>query len=679
MAVVVCFRLFGYTGHFGYDDMQYAEIAADALHGEVDYDDHFCYRSTLVWSTMLSYRLFGVNDFASSLPAMLMTVLMLVVIYLLLRKHGLWPTAIGLVLAVSSHWFLFYSNKLMPDIYVAFFTMLAAYIYYRYRYVSDGHTTAIHAAVFALSLMLAFMSKGTVVLLIPWLLYLFINDCWHRRKPLFWLYGIGFGAVFMAVYLVGTKMLTGEFLYRFKAIAQNSYLNRCSYDQQPLGVLLRRLFFDFFNMTILNGLAVPLVIVAASFVSRGWRRMFAMSDGRSYFCVSALVLLLSANLMTISGKAYIPMCVDPRHYLFLIPVSATAAALLLSDGKLTRRQVCAVAVLMGLLTVYSYFGNRDFCLNIYLPMTFVAIVSAALWNTRFPRWGMACALLVAALIWPVRCMADQSYHYSERRDALMANVVHNDALGLVLSDAVGSRLMRYYDGFAANGRYVAFDEVADTVVRAQSGSVGLVLDSYSMAMSSLSADDLPDYAKVVSATQRPLFEGYGARVYVVDSLVSATHIFDTLCYSINCFDGDIPEYWNGDSRASEKTSCSGAYSQEVRRYSSTFAYALDSLHLSGYDTLLVCVQANCNCMGPTDCAVVVTVESVDSTYFWNSWGIDGRVRAYSHWFQFDCTQELHLGELPSDAVLKVYFYKHDRAKVYIDDFEVSLCRKTPRH
>lgn len=676
VVVVVCYRLLGYTGHFGYDDMQYAEIAAGMLRGDVDYDDHFSFRTTVTGATTLSYKLFGINDIASSLPAMAMTMLALFAVYWVLRKRGFWPTAIGLALVVTSHWFLFYSNKLMPDVYVAAFSMMAACIYYHYRYRSERHA-GWQAAAFAMALLLGFASKGTVVLLLPWLLYLFLTDCLRRKQPKFWLYAIGFGAVFLAVYFACTKALTGDFLYRFKSIAQNSYLNRCSYDEQPLGVLMKRLFFDFFDMTINSGMAVPLAFVATSFVSRRWRRMFALPDAESYFAVSALVLLLSGNFMTISATSYVPMCIDPRHYLFLIPIAATAAALFLAAGKPTRRQAGMVALLFVFFTVYSFFGNREFSLSVYLPITVASIASAALWNTRIPRWCMACALLAAMLICPIRQMADRSYEYNERRDALIDNVVNNRNLRLVVSDPVCTRLMRYYNGFDANGRYADFDKVDEKAAVGGEGSIGLVINHHTMVLSGLSVDALPDYAKDAAKRQTPVFDGYGTRVYAVDSLGLTVPDYDTLYSTVNTFDGDIPPFWHGDNNATGETSHSGSRSHKVDRYSATFTYPMDSLRGRGYDTVFVMVAAKCNCFGQTDCQLVVSVEDAGNNYSWNSSEIDGAVRAYSHWFPFGFKQELHLGELPSGTVMSVYFYKKGHAKVFIDDFGVAICAKTP--
>ena len=77
VGVLILYHVFGYIGHYGYDDMQYAKLANDFKNGIIDYSDHFSFRTTLLVLTSLSYSIFGVSDFASSLPAILISILIL--------------------------------------------------------------------------------------------------------------------------------------------------------------------------------------------------------------------------------------------------------------------------------------------------------------------------------------------------------------------------------------------------------------------------------------------------------------------------------------------------------------------------------------------------------------------------------------------------------------------------
>lgn len=637
--VIVCYRLLGYSGHFGYDDMQYAEIAANLLNGNIDFDDHFTFRFTIIAATALSYLLFGINDLASSLPAMVLTILTLLVVYAALHKKGFWPTALGLALTTTSQFFLFYSNKLMPDIYLAFFTLLAVYIYYRNRYESEKHTI-LHAMVFSLSLLFGFMSKGTVVLLTPWLLYLFVTDFLKKRGGKFWKWAIFLGTVYLIVYFVVINILTGDFLYRFKAIAENSYLNKCSYDQQPMGILLRRLYHDFFDMSITSGIAVTMVCVVVAIFFR-----------RSYFTISAILLFLSSNFMTISATSYIPMCIDPRHYLFLVPVAAIATAFFIAE-KPSRMQVYIIAGVLLLLTIYAFFGNRDICYWIYLPITLVTIVAAILQGNPIPIQYLYGALLLAMMAWPIKQMFGPSYEYNERRDLLIDHVINDKENVLVVSDEISTRMMRYYDGFSSNDRYISFNNLSERAENNIQGRIALVLNYHTLALDGLTYEDLPHFAYTAYSKQPPELDKYGVKLYHLDEYNLILEQHEIIYSSTNHFDGNMVDYWRD----------------------STFIYPLDSLHSAGRDTVFIHISAQCKCYTPTNCIAVVSIEKEGNNLSWNSSSIENNMRAYSHWYSFEYRKELHLNEFPTGSLVYVYFYKTDKSSISIDDFSISFCK-----
>ncbi len=672
-AVVICYRVFGYSGHFGFDDMQYAEIAANMLNGVVDYDDHFTFRFALIAATALSYKIFGINDFASSLPAMVLTFLTLTTVYAVMRKRGFWATAVALAITTTSQWILFYSNKLMPDIYLVFFTTLATYAYYRNRYKSQDNTI-VHAIVFTLSLFGGFVSKGTVVLLLPWLLYLFLNDCLQRKNIKFWKWAIISGAVWLIVYFASIKALTGEFLYRFKAIAQNSYLNTCSYDQQPLWVLIKRLCFDFFDMTINSGMSVPMVCVVAAFVTKNWRGLLKMANATSFFSVSAALLFLSSNFMTISATSYVPMCIDPRHYLFFIPIAAIATAFFINE-KPSRAHINTIAILFSFLSVYSFFTSRDLCFFVYLPLTIIAIVAAILYKRQIHGNYYAIAILLALLVSPIQSMLASSYEYNERRDALIDKVVNCPENTLVVSDIACTRMMRYYDSFSSNDKYVDFERY-ETAIKQQPENIILVLNYHTLALQGMTYNNLPDFAHIAYSNLIPNFDDYGVKIYSLSGHSITVPHYDTLFCSTNTFEQEAPTFWRTGYETSTKTSYSGSISNEMSTYSATFSYPLDSLRSTRCDTLFIMVSAQCNCYAKTDCAVVVSIEKADSNLSWNSSSISNGIRAYSHWFHFGYQQEILLNKIPSDAVINVYFFKKDSTEVYIDDFRICFCKRT---
>ena len=181
LIALIIFHLFGYVGHYGFDDMQYAEMANNLSQGNIDFQDHFSFRITILSLTALSYSLFGISDFSSSLPTILVTASILFMVYDIVKDKSWIIISSALSLCLFSPWFLQYSDKLMPDMYLAAAVMYSVFIYHRYAYQKQRNNKIKFSLLFAASLMLGFCSKGTIVLIVPWLIYLFLLDYFKNK------------------------------------------------------------------------------------------------------------------------------------------------------------------------------------------------------------------------------------------------------------------------------------------------------------------------------------------------------------------------------------------------------------------------------------------------------------------------------------------------------------------
>jgi len=349
------YHVFGYIGHYGFDDLHYARLSNDLLHGVVDFSDHFTFRFTLLALTALSYKILGISDVASSLPALAITLVILVVIYRILKDKGNIALSAGLSLTLFSTWFIFYSGKLMPDIYIALPVVAAVAIVYHQRHVQSTSRQTLYAFLFGVVLLVGFMAKETIVLFAPLLLYYLVSGLVVKRNRTFWISALVSGFLMLLVYFLVIRLLTGDWLQRFMAIAGNSYLNLCSYDQQSTLILLRRISYEFFSMSLNQSLLTGYLFLVPLFFRRNLSGFLKQNEFMAFYAVSALILLLSSNFMSISLTSYSPMCLDPRHYLFLIPVAAIPAALVISGY--VREKSFKTGILLSLICLF--YGQRN--------------------------------------------------------------------------------------------------------------------------------------------------------------------------------------------------------------------------------------------------------------------------------------------------------------------------------
>lgn len=355
-AVLLIVHHFGfYYGHYGYDDMHYARLAAGLLDGHVDWADHYSYRWGVLLPTAVSYAIFGVNDWASALPSLSSSLFIAWFFYQSFRHY---PAIFLLVIAtyLCSGWPLFYSDKIMPDIHVAAFGLLAWRSYDRYRLGSWRWSSIL----FSIALFAAFCTKGTVILLLPVFIFCFVyHRGWLSERRLYWGRVIGLLGLLMGTYLMWSHTVTGSAWSRLDAIEAGSYINSCSYDIMPWSVTIQRVTTDFLIFAWQQLFWIPLVVgLGVFFVLKKRRKSIDW-----YYPLVILICLLSADLMTISLDSYSPTCLDPRHFLVFWPIWAMCAGrMILQIGWITpdMRWIMVIAsVLLLIKPIHQMVSNRN--------------------------------------------------------------------------------------------------------------------------------------------------------------------------------------------------------------------------------------------------------------------------------------------------------------------------------
>ena len=344
-----------FYGHFGYDDMHYARLSSDLLSGTWDLMDHYSHRVSVIGLTALSYSIFGINDFGSAFFPLCMSIGICMMICHVLYKRGLLMQVLGLSLYFGYQWNLFYSDKLMADIYVSFF-MTTAY-YGRWLVVSGGLKNRTGGVLFAVAMFCSFLSKGTFILLLPLFLVLLIVDINNRSLRHFWTYAIVTTGILGIAYLGWNHVMFDNPLIRLEMIERGSYINECSYAHYGVGRIFERLTADFGNFIVSERLYIYLIIMAVIGI---YGRVSSQPRKYSSTDLATLVIvLLSMNFMTISLGTYNPFCLDPRHFMMATPILAIASARIVSTvAQPIRIGILSFAVLLLYPTIQYNIDSR---------------------------------------------------------------------------------------------------------------------------------------------------------------------------------------------------------------------------------------------------------------------------------------------------------------------------------
>lgn len=669
VGIFILHHFTSYLGHFGYDDMRYAKLAYNLAHGHFDTGDHYSYRLTLIGLTSLSYKLLGVNDLASSLPSLLVSILSLLLVYFVLKREKPFILALGLTFFTLNFWTLFYSDKLMPDAFVAFFILLTVYIIYRYRYHKEHLPTWFYGVAAAISLFLGFNSKGTIVLFFPLLAYFLVIDLLQKRQVKFWVYFAGFSFVLLVIYFAFWQIIAGNGFVRFQAIFQNSYLNLCSYSEQPFIFTLERISYGLIVLFITHSMITPLIFLLAFPKRLLNKEIFLLKDEVSFFISSTVVLFLSSNFMSISFSSYSPMCLDPRHYLFLTPIAGIAATYLLKDIFGEKSAPVRLFLITALIFIVALFSHSDTAWVLYFPLLLAFLVWYAFKSHRNIATIFAILLPLVLLVNPVK-MAGYSHNvnFKKQEQIVREELLEKQMPCILITDDVQRNIAKYLSGFndQFSNRIFSYSEfnLNDTV----SGEpVFLLKNWYTGYLSNLNEQSLPYYAQMTES-QEKVFEDSALHIQIY-KLIDFRQP-KILLKSINDFESNKLHWSNYE--ADEKHVYSGSYSSSVKKYSSTFNIPIDSLNPDASAQLIINSSFQFNQIESADPQFVISFDTDHGNAYWKGISFKKQIKSYGNWMPVSIHEIVELKDIDPNSTLKIYILNNDKKEMYLEDFSVEL-------
>jgi len=752
-SLILLYHFFAFAGFFGYDDLQYAEVAVRMTRGVADWSDHFSFRWGVTLLAALSYKLLGINDVASSLPALLISLATLALVTGALRRHSPWIVAGAAALLTLNHWSLFYSDKLMPDVFVAFFITAAILIYFRifcrtevpgtavdsppspdganaYKQIEatantynresetetppsptdtnaymqieatantyggaaptqssrKGDKTQILSGVaFALSLLGALLSKETVILAVPLLAWWAVRDLVTRRRLRFWSAVILPGILLLAGYFLLTGFLAGDPAARWKALLDNRYVSFCDYASQPLRELLARITSGLVTELTHQGMMAGVILsLPALFLLRKHQE----SPALRFFSSTALILLLSANFMTITPLAYNPMCPDPRHYLFLIPVFAISGALSL-EAFHHNRPYWILTLAFSLLAALLILPVKSISLyEQILPLAGLALLlllfltitgksrDRSTGGEKISRRALPLAILLLIAILAVKPLRYAEYacqvDYAGQKEFVMKHILKGNFVR-VITDDVQKRLIRYYQGFRETHPEPLNWEEATLLPDNDTTRTALLINGHTAFLSGERPGRNPWFAThpeqmavKIAENEKPLMTLYSApRWHNPRIVASFRHDYEK---------EEFP--WNGGrvitAEAEGAPAYGGNHYDHPEEYSATFRIPVDSLDISAGEILLVTCRLQLFTRDRTEASVVVSAPGKEGKELWQGFSLFPQVRAFNVWSPVTVHALLETGEMAPEAELAVYLWNLKRDDIYIDDWEVIL-------
>lgn len=169
------------------DDKVYALNAETMVEGHYHLlDSPKNHRLTVIAPTALFIKLFGENPYTVSLWTLLCSLATIVFLFLFLSKYSSFEIAFtASFLLACNNLQIIYSAALFPDVIVALFAFLVIERIYTSRITNSAKTrTIIEATVF---FYIGFLAKEIILILLPFILFLFISDWMKKINRTFWI------------------------------------------------------------------------------------------------------------------------------------------------------------------------------------------------------------------------------------------------------------------------------------------------------------------------------------------------------------------------------------------------------------------------------------------------------------------------------------------------------------
>ena len=453
--LLVLHHFWGYYGHYGFDDvLGYGYYAHEWAKGQLFFlsEDFFSYRWGFIAPTSIAYALFGVNDHASAIFPTFVYIATAALVMRIMRLEKSWVAALAMLIYGLDNWTMYYSDKLMADTSVALAVLLAFSAIARERF--EASQSWQNALLLAASVFWGYLSKQSILLLFPVFLILLIIDVTRGRYRQFWKHTVINCTLIGVAYLVWIYMLTGNPFERFLAVNQGVVDNLgagrsfafCNYSIQESNVLYYRLFVEMGLKFIDSGMALSFLLAMPTLISQRWSSLWQTQNFTAYWSFVFILALLSANFMTTSYKAYLPICPDIRHFLMLVPLAAVVAAPSVGSFAQNKEKggYFIASFALGTLLGFTFIeGNMPW---LYLGILLLLILRMLLPNNRYSQWSFLI-LLVGILSIPVfssmRTAVTES-SYLEQRALFYKYFQNQKQPSVVITDQIGCNIGRYW-------------------------------------------------------------------------------------------------------------------------------------------------------------------------------------------------------------------------------------------
>ncbi|PCH99231.1 MAG: hypothetical protein COB85_00350 [Bacteroidetes bacterium] len=667
-------------GLHGYDDIAYSRLAATMSNGDFEIsDDPDTYRWGVVVPTAISYSLFGIDDQSASIPPILVSIATLWLLLMLCFKQ---PPAVAII-AMSVYCLspstIFYSDKTMPDVYVTFSVFGAVAVLYYYKFISVLKPALVSGALFSAMLFIGFVTKVTVLLLLPAFTVLFLVDMLQRRDVKFWFSSVVMSLLMVIAYFFYVKYETGAYFTRFDAIRMSSFFTVHGFEHKTNLDMVVRLTYGLFDLFIQRSMLIGLLFSIPVIFSLRKANLIKLQED-TFIAIVLVLVFLSAFFMSTSPDQYIPMPMNARYFSFLIPIAAIVGAPIIFEFLMYKKRLAWVlsgALILALVSVLNDYKSWQF---VYIPLlTLVSLRALFTVNNKSIRGYVFLGMFVSILfIQPLEIMSyGRSSGYEKQKKLIKEYFNKDTGSNVVITNTVQSNLGEYYMGFDpfSSTKFISYGE-ADTFNFKESQHIYLLLNGFSRELSGLSVVGLPPYCRMPAEMFRQLFSEGRIELYAIDRPQLLKQINE---YPVRIEFNDFEQENAGWSVAQDDIQLglgySGSRANRVKAggYSATFSNQLMNIGLKEGDKSFVKSSVMIYSQDFHGLLLVIEIREEGLPTFWQAEKKEKFDQFKDGWLKIKIKSEIpdHFG---LNAKLGVYVWNTGDNEGFIDDFRIEIAK-----
>lgn len=508
-------HLFAYYGHYGYDDiMGYAYYGKKWAEGHFFFlnEDFFSYRWGFISFTGFFYALFGMSDGVSAITPSLVYLATVLLIFRATKSYTPWIGCLAAVIYGLDSWTLFYADKLMPDASVALCAFGALVVLHDYKYTIKQKSPIKYAIGLSSILLMGFLCKQTILLLFPVFFYFFLADVLQKKHLKFWIATTLSCIALGGLYLFFIYMLTGDPMMRFRVAETGHAANlgrsfaHCNYAAQSWAILLHRISVGFLELLYNNGMMLSILLAIGAGVGRKYKKIYTAATSEHYWIAVLVLSFLASNLMTTSYKVYQPMCLDIRHFLYLVPIATTVAAPQVYRFIQNKKFAYSFLTTTWLGTILGFIlVDNTTMFGSYLAISVVLTLSYLLPTRKWSKILTVLGLIVSLAFANKTLILEATNNgYTTQRKVVYQLLKNNTAPTVVFTDPIERNFIRYLLEFDTNSptQIYTYDAI-DSLSIPPNAITYVVVNGYTQYMSHVKYETLPQAIRSSLEGNRP--------------------------------------------------------------------------------------------------------------------------------------------------------------------------------